>query len=63
MRSQVMQAYFCFSFMAAPVAYSSSQARDGIRATAVTYATAVAMLDSFNPRGCARDRTRTSAAT
>ena len=36
---------FCFHFMAAPAAYGSSEARDCIRATAVTSAAAVAVLD------------------
>ena len=34
-----------FFFMAAPVAYGSSWARDGIQAAAVNYTAAVAMLD------------------
>ena len=33
-------------FLATPVAYGSSQARDQIHATAMTYDTAVAMPDS-----------------
>ena len=36
---------FLFNFMAAPVAYGSSQARDQILATAVTYAATVATPD------------------
>ena len=37
--------FFSFSFSAAPVAYRSFQARDQIWATAVTSATAMAMLN------------------
>ena len=38
--------FFLFkNFMAAPSAYGSSQDRDWIRATAMTYATGTAMLD------------------
>ena len=49
--------------MAAPAAYGSSRARDWIRATAATYATAAAMLDPFNPLCQAKDQTCASAAT
>ena len=52
-----------FGFMAASTAYGSSQARDWIRATAVTYITAVAVPDSPNPLHRARDQTWNSAAT
>ena len=37
--------FFFLSFMAAPMAYGSSQTRDGIRATAVIYTTAMATPD------------------
>ena len=35
--------------MASPLGYGNSWARDSIRATAVTYATPVAMLETLNP--------------
>ena len=37
---------FIYSFSAAPEAHGSSQARDQTQATAATYVTAAAMLDS-----------------
>ena len=46
--------FFCL-FGTAPAAYGSSQARDWIRAAAVTYTTAVAMWDHH----CARPGTET----
>ena len=36
-----------FSFLTVPMVYGSSQARDQIQATAVTYAVAVAMPDLY----------------
>ena len=50
-------------FMAVPMAYGTSQARDWIRATAATYAAAVAMLDPFNALQRAGDQTYASSAT
>ena len=49
---------FVFLFIVPPTAYGSSQAREWIQTTAVTYATAVAMLNptaldwGSNPRLC-----------
>ena len=42
-------------FMAAPVAYQSSQARDWIQATVATYTTPAAITGSFNPLSQAGD--------
>ena len=54
--------FFCLFFlMAALIAHGSSQARDWIRATAVTYTTSCA--GSFNPLGQAGDWTGISPVT
>ena len=52
-----------FIFGATVTACGSSEARDWIRATAVTYTTASAMLDPFHPLQWARDQTPTSVVT
>ena len=49
--------------MATPMAYRSSQARDWIQAITVTYASAVATLDPFNPLHWAGGQTCTSPVT
>ena len=54
---------YLFTFMTTLAAYESSWAREWIWAAVATYATAVAMLDPFNPLCWARDWTHTSAAT
>lgn len=48
--------------MAISKAYESSWVRDWIQAAAVTYATAAAIADPFNPLHQARDETLPSTA-
>ena len=55
--------FFFLNFMAAPMAFGSSRARDQIQARAVTYAKALSMLDLFSPLHQAGDRTTATQAT